>query len=64
MSRIGTNIQGRSPRLSEGDDTEGRRAPQHNHQAADVATVSLWLPCRDCDESQPATGTDYALLHQ
>ena len=23
---------------------------QHNHQAADVATVSLWLPCRDRDQ--------------
>jgi hypothetical protein len=32
-------------------EAKGRRTPQHNCQAEDVATVSLWLPRQDPEQS-------------
>jgi hypothetical protein len=38
--------------------TKGRRTPQHNHQAQDAATVNVWLPCGDRDQSNQGRHVD------
>ena len=44
--------------------TKGGRTPQHNHQAADVATVSLWLPRRDRDQCHDGCQLDAEHQHR